>query len=63
MKVKTYVCAGVHADGEMERPLREANLQDVSRDPHFPCEFLCKTNLTSIGCTTIKRREKADLQS
>lgn len=34
------VCAGVHADGEVERPLGEAHLQDVSRDPHLPREFL-----------------------
>lgn len=32
--------AGVHADGEVERPLGEAHLQDVSRDPHLPREFL-----------------------
>lgn len=36
------VCAfaGVHADGEMERPRWEANLQDLSWNTHFPRECL-----------------------
>lgn len=38
---KNPSCAGVQADGEVERPHRETDLQDVSWNPHLPRQFVC----------------------